>query len=207
MEYDINTQMTTSPFDAALKEARKALAESIRDRNAIERRIVSLKQTIEGLTGLCDPDPTEELVEVGSGPDPGSQMSLTNAIRTVFSESQEYLLTPPEVRDSLVRMGVNLDKYKQPLVPIHNTLKRLEIQNELVSFRDDNGAFRGYRWVSSLARAVAEVGSHHPIHKLRMRRVNPGASNRLEQFLRLNETSIDTNELPPDEGMTRGPKK
>jgi hypothetical protein len=67
------------------------------------------------------------------------------------------MLTPTEVRDSLAARGMDLSKYKQPLVPIHNTLKRLVSQEELVEFRDDSGDLRGYRWVSPLARAVAEV--------------------------------------------------
>ena len=47
-------------------------------------------------------------------------------------------------------MGRNLaEKYKQPLVPIHNTLKRLEAQGELVAFRDDTGDLRISMGVSS----------------------------------------------------------
>ncbi len=61
------------------------------------------------------------------------------------------------MRDRLIAKGLNLSKYKQPLVPIHNTLKRLESQQEIVPFLDDNGEIRGYRWVSPIARAVAEV--------------------------------------------------
>src|SRR6266576_1780736 len=190
--------MSTSSFETALKEARKALAEAYEDRTAIEHRIVSLKQTIEGLAALCEPETDEDFVQVKGGKLPdGYNTSLTDAIRRIFSESNEYMLTPTEVRDTLVAMGVDIKKYKQPLVPIHNTLKRLEAQGELVSFRDDAGDLRGYRWVSPLARAVAEVDSGHTILKLKVRRVNPGASSRLETLLRLREAPIDPDKLPP----------
>jgi len=180
------------PFETALKEARKALAEALEERSATERRIVSLKQTIEGLSALCEPEPIDDSVQVGKRL-AGYCISLTDAIRKIFSESQEYLLTPPQVRDALLAMGVDLAKYKQPLVPIHNTLKRLESQGELVPFKDDNGDFRGYRWVSPLARAVAEVDAKHPIHQLHQRRVavNPGGSGNIRNWMALNEPTTD----------------
>jgi hypothetical protein len=148
----------TDPFEIALKEARKSLAEAYEERSAIEKRIVRLKQTIDGLAALCEPKPDEDLVQVQGGylPD-GYNTSLTDAIRGIFSETTEPMLTPVKVRNALLAMGVKLAKYKQPMVPIHNTLKRLEAQGELVPFRDDAGDLRGYRWVSPLARAVAEV--------------------------------------------------
>jgi hypothetical protein len=149
---------SASAFETALKEAKKSLQEALEERSAIEHRIVSLKQTIEGLTSLCSSDSDEEFLVAGEGDSSTFQLtSLTDAIRRVFSTSNEPMLTPTEVRDALLAIGVDLSKYKQPLVPIHNTLKRLVTQQELVEFRDDNNDLRGYRWVSPLARAVAEV--------------------------------------------------
>jgi hypothetical protein len=157
---------TIDPFEAALKEARKALQEAFEQKNEIENRIVSLKQTIEGLSALVEPE-VGELVELRR---PGLltvETSLTDAIRKVFANSSEYTLTPPDVRDALLAMGLDLEKYKQPLVPIHNTLKRLERQEEIVAFKDDKGVIRGYCWVSPLARAVAEVDSGQRMVSLR----------------------------------------
>ncbi len=186
-------------FEVALHEARKSLKTAYEEHAAIEQRIVSLKQTIDGLATLCEPEPRiyTQGHDTRTGFDAESSFSLSFAIRYIFSDSTKYL-TPTDVRDALLKIDGNFaERYKQPLVPIHNTLKRLEAQGELVSFRDDAGDLR-YRWVSPLARAVAEVDSSHPIHKLKMRQVNPGASNRLEQLLRLRETPIDQNALPPE---------
>ena len=176
---------TPNPFEVALKEARKALTDAKEERSALEQRIVSLKQTIDGLSALCEPEPNEDFVQVNGGnlPD-GYSTSLTDAIRRIFMSSKEPMLTPPEVRDALVALGVNIAKYKQPLVPIHNTLKRLTSQEELVEFRDDDNVLRGYRWVSPLARAVAEI--EDPIYKLpttddRHRIHNPGSFVKVTQ--------------------------
>jgi hypothetical protein len=181
--------MATNPLEPALRQARKLLKEAVDARTALEQRIVSLKQTIEGLSALCEPDPNHEVVDVLGGRVPDGYMtSLTDAIRRVFLETKEPVLTPPEVRDALLAMGVNLARYKQPLVPIHNTLKRLESQQEIVEFRDDDGDLRGYRWVSPVARAVAEID---PIHQLtrgaRVRR--PGATRNIRRWMALNELS------------------
>lgn len=161
--------MATSPFDAALKEARKALTSAYEERAAIEQRIVSLTKTIEGLTALCEPESDDDIVQMHAIV-PGTEVtaSLTESIRTIFSTSSEPILTPTEVRDALAAMGVNLAKYKQPLVPIHNTLKRLVEQDELVEFRDDKNELKGYRWVSALARAVAETSA--PVGRLNQNR-------------------------------------
>ena len=144
-------------FEAALKDAKKARQEAYEQRREIERRILSLSQTIEGLSALCGADEEDELVAIGNGII-SHETRLTDAIRCVFSQSQQYMFTPPEVRNALENMGIDLAKYKQPLVPIHNTLKRLERQEEIIALRDDKGNIRGYRWVLPLARAVEEIG-------------------------------------------------
>jgi hypothetical protein len=182
MDHAINS------FEAALKEARKALKEAYEERTLVEQRIVSLKQTIDGLAFLCEPENDEDFVQVNGGMRPqGYYTSLTDAIRRIFSESEEPILTPPELRNALVEMGVDMKKYKQPLVPIHNTLKRLEGQGEIVPFRDDNGDLRGYRWVSPLARAVAEVDPVRQTAKgARLR--SAGAIGNIRNWMALKET-------------------
>jgi hypothetical protein len=179
----------SNAFEAALREARKSLSEAYEDRVAIEQRIVSLKQTIDGLTNLCEPEPffiETQRRDPETGFDIRSKFRLSFAIRQIFSESENYTLTPTEVSDALLKIDVNFaERYKQPLVPIHNTLKRFEAQGELVAIRDDSGAFRGYRWVSPLARAVAEVDPVQQLGKgVRFRR--PGASGNIRNWMALN---------------------
>src|SRR5229473_1607324 len=95
----------TNPFEIALKkEARKALDDALQERSAIERRIVGLKQTIEGLAALCEPEPAEDVVQIGGGFYPEATTSLTDAIRKIFSESREPVLSPTQVRDALLAM-------------------------------------------------------------------------------------------------------
>jgi hypothetical protein len=178
-------------FEVALREARKSLTEAYEDRAAIEQRIVNLKQTIDGLTNLCEPDPVfieAQSRDTETGFDIRSKFSLSFAIRQIFSQSEKHTLAPTEVRDALLKIDVKFaERYKQPLVPIHNTLKRLEAQGELVAIRDDSGDFRGYRWVSPLARAVAEVDLVQPLAK-RPRFRSPGASRNIRDWMTLHET-------------------
>jgi hypothetical protein len=180
----------SSAFEVALREARKSLSEAYEDRAAIEQRIVSLKQTIDGLTNLCEPEPffiETQRRDTETGFDIRSKFRLSFAIRQIFSESENYTLTPTDVRDALLKIDVKFaERYKQPLVPIHNTLKRLEAQGELVAVRDDSGKFRGYRWVSPLARAVAEVDPAQQLAKgARFR--SPGAAMNIRNWMALND--------------------
>jgi hypothetical protein len=182
--------MVRDNFQTALEQARKELAAALEERSAMERRIINLKQTIGGLASLCEPE-DEDVVQVGGGLSPSYKTSLTDAIRKVLSEATSPI-SPPEVRDALLVEQVDLSKYKQQMVPIHNTLKRLERQGEIVAARDDKGEIWGYRWVSPLARAVAEVGGSgnlgsisnlvrhgtldapkHPLIRVAKRRKNP----------------------------------
>lgn len=177
-------------FEVALREARKSLSKAYDDRAAIEQRIVSLKQTIDGLMNLCEPEPffiETQSHDTETGFDIRSKFRLSFAIRQIFSESKTYTLTPIEVRDALLRIDAKFEeRYKQPLVPIHNTLKRLEAQGELVAIRSDSGDFHGYRWVSPLARAVAEVDPVQQLAKgARFR--SHGARGNIRDWMALHE--------------------
>lgn len=148
-------------FKPALEQARKELATAIVERSTIENRILILKATVEGLSALCESEEAgeEDVVQVGGGlPPDGYITSLTDAIRRVVSDAG-CVLTPPQIRNGLLQMRLKLQKYKQPLVPIHNTLKRLESQGEVLAVKDENGEMRGYRWVPPVARAMAELNS------------------------------------------------
>lgn len=59
-------------------------------------------------------------------------LGLTDAIRWVFKQPMILPLTPTGVRDSLAEMGFDLSKYAHMMPPIHNTLKRLKENGEIV---------------------------------------------------------------------------
>jgi hypothetical protein len=104
-------------LDAALREYERALA----DQAALETRLAQLRQTIGTLTTLCGLTPT-----VAFG--------LTDACRMVLRSAAEPM-TALAVRDRLAAVGIDLDRYANPLAAIHTVLKRLVAAGDAVSQR------------------------------------------------------------------------
>jgi hypothetical protein len=107
-------------LDAALREYERALA----DRAALDTRIAQLHQTIASLTRLCGLTPTVPL-------------GLTDACRLVLRGAGRPM-TPVDVRDRLLAIGCDLDRYANALAAIHTVLKRLAESGEVRSSRDPN---------------------------------------------------------------------
>src|SRR5215471_5009265 len=101
-------------LDAAVREYERLSAEHA----ALESRIAQLRHSIAALTKLCGYEPTVPL-------------GLTDACRLVLRNSTSSL-TALEVRDRLAAIGVDLDKYSNPLASIHTVLKRMQEAGELV---------------------------------------------------------------------------
>ncbi len=140
-------------LEAAKAEMRKLLAQ----RKEIDDRIGKLAPVIEDLSVLCDEVPAPSPQQsVPSDPDP---MGLSDAIRFAFRAVMPESLTPIEVRDKLRDANFDLDKYKNELPPIHNTISRLKDQGEIEEVSRPNGE-RAYKWISNLKRALLEIEPH-----------------------------------------------
>ena len=112
-------------LDAAVREYEKLSAE----RSALDDRLSQLHHSIAALTKLCGYEPTVPL-------------GLTDACRLVLRNAVAPL-TALEVRDRLASIGVDLDKYSNPLASIHTVLKRMHEGGEIVERdRDDDPSSR-----------------------------------------------------------------
>ncbi len=141
-------------YKKALDAAQKEIIEQLKKRQEIDKRIVSLKRTIDGLTAICDEIGMVLPPDLTIPPDLEQRDSLTESILKVLSEST-IGLTPTQVRDALIKIGFNVERYKQEMVPIHNTLKRLVAAGTVAAIKDQQGKTVSYRWVSPIARALA----------------------------------------------------
>ena len=72
-------------------------------------------------------------------------LGLTDAIRWVFKQPIILPLTPTDVRDRLAELGFDLSKYAHMMPPIHNTLKRMKENGEIVEVDAPLGLGRAFR--------------------------------------------------------------
>ena len=127
-------------LDAAIREYEALIAQHA----ALEARIAQLRHSIAALTKLCGYQPT---VPFG----------LTDACRLVLRNA-DAPLTAPEVRDRLKTIGVDVDKYSNPLASIHTVLKRMHDSGELKEGDREESSRTAYSFVLPGVTAMNTLG-------------------------------------------------
>ena len=108
--------MTTSDYRAALNAAIKEYEDLGAQKREVDARLSQLAQTIGTLSRLC-------------GLVPSVPLGLTDACRLVLRGGVP--MTPIEIRERLLGIGVDLSIYTSDLSAIHTTLKRLNESGEI----------------------------------------------------------------------------
>ena len=108
--------MTNADYRAALEAAAKEYETLGEQRRQIDERLTQLAQTIGTLSRLIGLTPTVPL-------------SITDAVRLAIRAGVP--MTPMEVRDRLLSIGVDLSSYSNELAVIHTVLKRLNEAGEV----------------------------------------------------------------------------
>jgi hypothetical protein len=122
--------VTTADYRAALEAAAKEYEALGEQRRKIDERLTQLAQTIGTLSRLIGLTPTVPL-------------SITDAVRLAIRAGVP--MTPPEVRDRLLSIGVDLSGYTNELAVIHTVLKRLNEAGEIRIVPRTNGK-NAYLW-------------------------------------------------------------
>lgn len=110
---------------------------------AIDEEVARITPKIIGLAALVDVPANSEigrfLTEIAN-------TGLTDAVRSVMrSVPVAMRIRPPQVRDLLVKMGVDLSSYQNPMAVIGSTLKRLEESGEIKKTAHKDGPL--YNWI------------------------------------------------------------
>jgi hypothetical protein len=146
------------PIQDALAEARSKLDKLVAERARIDKQIIEWKRVVDSLTVVSEEASDELPADVTLDERLALTMKFTDGVRMALQLAGGPL-TVPQLRDQLVSVGFDFSKYKQELVPLHNTLKRLEEQGEVKIIRDTQERVIGYQWISPIERALATEGA------------------------------------------------
>jgi hypothetical protein len=108
--------VTTSDYRTALEAAAKEYEALGEQRRTIDDRLTQLAQTIGTLSRLLGLAPTVPL-------------SITDAVRLAMRTGVP--MSPIDVRERLLSIGVDLSNYSNDLAVIHTVLKRLNEAGEI----------------------------------------------------------------------------
>ena len=165
-------------INKALSTAKAKLDELVEARKKIDREIVDWKKVLDSLS-VVSGEVNEGLppdIDITPGVGSALKLSFTDGIRTVLQITAGPI-TAPQLRDRLIASyGFDFSRYRQELVPVHNTLKRLEEQGEVETIRGE-GQGVSYRWITPIERALKDVpapGSTVPLASLMRERLTVG---------------------------------
>jgi hypothetical protein len=104
-------------------------------------RLFQLSQTITALHSLLAEKPEEpKLPQTG---EVFGETGITGAIRLLLQTSK-FPLAPMQIRTELMNRGFDLSEYANAMAVIHNTLKRLDSQGELMTVKNPSGQVISY---------------------------------------------------------------
>jgi hypothetical protein len=149
-----------------LNEFATARAEIDKQRATIDAEIIHWKQLVDSLRIVCadedEEDPSDVEVSAFNEGSAGKQtVKFTDGVRMVLREKRDVILAAPDIRIGLTNLGFDFSKYRQPLTPIHNCLKRLEEQGEVKAEKTAGGHTIGYKWISPIERALDDENSFY----------------------------------------------
>lgn len=138
-----------SAFGKAINEltvAMEAREKLETEREAIDRKIVKLREGVIGLGTLCGYNRAavianfRELFPNLIDPDVG----ITDVVRKVLSVEKNYYLTPVQIKEKLAASGYDISNQKNILASLHTILKRLKAQGQVVTGTRDGKTV--YKW-------------------------------------------------------------
>jgi hypothetical protein len=162
------------PISDALAIGHKKLAELLLDRAKIDREIVEWKRVVDSLSAVSlgeEEEPSAVEISAFVEGKPGTKtIKFTDGVRLVLRQNSArgVPISVADIREKLLNLGFSLEKYAQPLVPLHNTLKRLEHQGEVRAEKNEQGQTLGYEWISPIERII-DVHSDVSDQKIRQR--------------------------------------
>lgn len=123
--------MARTAYSQAYEAAKLDLLKQMEKRDRLDQQISKLKQTIKALGELCGA-PADEIDKLllleGFAIHP--EMGFTDAIRRLFKIHEKKPLSPVEIRDDLLKIGIGREQTNL-LASIHTVLRRMVEAGEI----------------------------------------------------------------------------
>ena len=134
--------MARDTYKQAYATAKLDLLKQLQKRDALDKQIRKLKQTLKALGELCGADPEElDKLLLIEGFAIDAKPGFTDAIRRLFRIHQTAL-SPIEIRHDLLKMSIGTDQVNL-LSSIHTVLRRMAEAGEIE--KTDDSKFRACR--------------------------------------------------------------
>ena len=142
--YDMYNKMCMGDveFQRALRAAQDELKQAFAQRQALDKRILELRQLIVSLHNAIASGQGAK-ARRGGLPGAFAEFTLMDEVRAVFKAKHSDVLSAQDVIDELTRLGHNMERYQQPLATIGVMLGRLKEKGEIVIATDRDGK-RGF---------------------------------------------------------------
>jgi len=119
-----------SDYRETYQAAQRELAELLVQQQKIEKRIVTVRKSLQTLAELCE----DEGVDVELSREAAYLLENTNLadeISVILKSVWPGYLRPHQVKRDLERLGHDLNKYRNPQATIHMVLKRMAESEEV----------------------------------------------------------------------------
>jgi hypothetical protein len=127
--------MSGYEYRKEMEKAQEELERLLMIRTAVDQQITKHKSAVAILGAMLEEPP--KITKLESAEEIGD-LGISDAIRAVLRDTG-LAATPLQIRDFLIAGNFDLSKYANPSAVIHNTLKRLETQGEVVQYASPGG--------------------------------------------------------------------
>jgi hypothetical protein len=121
-------------FEKALETAMAKLQQAIFERQALDKRILELRQVVASLNAVVKHDVLQHS---------DATSISTEEVRHIMNANRGKIMSAADVAEELKKLGYQLGEYESPLSTIGVILNRLKDKGELVPAREDSGK-RGF---------------------------------------------------------------
>ena len=107
--------MVKVEFQRALRAAQEELEQRMAEQQAIEKRILELRQVISSLSSAIN---AGEVPKRGALAAAFEKNRMTDDIRALFRATPNVIIAPQDVASTLAKLGYDLERYSSPLATV-----------------------------------------------------------------------------------------